>query len=125
MKRPPREGEAMITHSTEQTGDVQSFSLCPENYSELAVQATLDMRHTPVFGYRLRPLDVKDPEDPRLEFYVLREDGTRLTFNTVRQDGASVLLHTDILHPMPDEEAMMMADLEQCAAIGMIKRSKP
>lgn len=119
MKRSPLRGEPALTHSTEQTGDVQSFAICPENYDPAALKAMRSMVREPLMGYQLAVLD-RAPD--AIEFAVLRADGTALTNNRAVQSGRNISLHTSILQPMPPAEAGMVADIEQCAALMLFER---
>jgi len=119
MKRPPRPGEPALTHSTEQTGDAQSFAICAENYDPAALRAMRNMVREPLAGYQLAVLD---RGLDTIEFAVLRADGTALTNNRATQAGRNISLHTSILQPMPPEEAGMVADIEQCAALMLFGR---
>jgi hypothetical protein len=117
MKTPPRPGERYITHITEETGDTRSFGINAANYKPSAIWQTAMMEHAAVCGYRL---DVTRAELP-LMFTVVREDGTRLTLNSVESTGDQITLRTSILRPMLTKEAYMVADLEQCAALALLK----
>lgn len=124
MKREPKKGEPKLTHSTVNTGDVQSFALSEENFKPNAVEATRIMLRQPVLGYRLEAK--RFGMDRRYRFYVLRDsDGRKLTENWVHYNGKHISLRTQLLtSDMGDDEALMLADLEQCAALMLVKEEK-
>ncbi len=112
-----------LRHSTEQTGDVQTFAVCRENYDPAVIAATVRMEHEPIIGYRLKVLGRESCDLHgccAVRFLVCREDGTPLTDNQCSRQGHLLSLHTSVLYPMPPDEAIMMADLEQCAALGLL-----
>lgn len=118
MKRPPQPGERALIHSTEETGDVQSFAICEENFNRAVVARMPSMEHEPLMGFRLR---VDSRKDGHVEF-VVSHDGVARSHNSARlNDKRDVILHTWILTPMPPAQAGMLADLEQCAALALLK----
>lgn len=113
MKRPAKPGELVLIHSTAETGDVQSFAVVAENYRPDILAMMADMTTTPIAGYLL------DPGDDG--FTVVRAaDGARLTHNAISRDGQQIKLHTTLLPPMSADEAAMLSDLEQCAALMLL-----
>lgn len=121
MKRPPNTGEPALRHSTEQTGDVQTFAIAPENYNPAALDAMRDMTKHPVMGYLL---EVLSEYEASVRFIVRRSaDQEALTDNRAAWRGIAneLALHTTILAPMPQNEAALMADLEQCAALMLLQ----
>jgi hypothetical protein len=117
LKRPPKAGELALRHSTEQTGDVQTFAVCRENYNPEVIARMTGMVSAPLMGYRL---DVRASEPGVILFLVCRDDGTPLTLNLATHHGQEIRLHSTILYPMPEAEAYMSADLEQCAALSLL-----
>jgi hypothetical protein len=118
MKRAPNPGEFGLRHSTEQTGDVQTFAVHRDNYDPEVIARMAAMETEPLMGYRL---EVERESGFIRAFTVCREDGPRLTHNAV--DGgrhSDISLHTTILAPMAPDEAHMLADLEQCAALALL-----
>lgn len=115
-------------HSTEQTGDVQTFAVCQANYDSGLIKRMREMLSKPLMGYRIG--NVSRDED-RICFSVLREVSflppreVELTRNSVFRQGQSIMLHTSIVYPMPPNEAQMMADLEQCAALMLVEVEIP
>lgn len=116
MKRPPNPGELALAHTTEQTGDVQTFAVSRDNYDPAILAKMAGMEREPVMGYQL----YVDRSGLGTEFRVLREDGTALTRNRVSMHDLQISLSTSILHPMPADESAMLADLEQCAALVLL-----
>lgn len=120
MKRPPKKGEPALVHKTVNTGHEQSIAICKENYKRNGLEATRIMLHEAVLGYRVAAVRPKNEDD--IIFFVVRdEDGEQLTENRVRWRGEDVLLDTTILSgDMTPDEAYMLSDLEQCAALMLI-----
>jgi hypothetical protein len=115
-------GEPALIHGTQGTGDIELFAICPENYNPVIVAQMRDMITKPVMGYLLEEHG-PDPDDPEAGlFFVIRHtDGARLIKNSVRRDGQNVVLTTTIVSDqMAEEEAYMLANLEQCAALMLV-----
>lgn len=112
MKRPPEPGEPAIIHKTVNTGDVQRLAICPENFNPKILDQMTGMHEKPLAGYRLEAISDQ-------WFYVVRDaDDVRLTQNFVRRRGNDLFLDTTIVtDDMEAQEALMIADLEQCAAL--------
>lgn len=120
MKRTkPLPGEMTIRHTTEQTGDTQTFAVCPENFDPAILAVVPGMQRRAMGGYRLSV--VRNVDAAVVGFDVLRDiDGAVLTTNRVGLDGATVVLETSIRWPMEKREAILVADLEQCAALSLL-----
>lgn len=118
MKRPPRNGgESALVHKTTNTGDIQSLAICPENFKPDIVKRMREMLQKPLMGYRLELISDE-------WFYVIRDsDGARLSQNYVRKRDGDIALDTTILSgdDMAPDEAYMLADLEQCAALMLVE----
>jgi hypothetical protein len=79
------------------------------------------MELRPIIGYRLT--SVLRFESGNIVFTVSRADGTQLTRNRVTKENEKLIeLRTRILSDAPAEaeEAAMVADLEQCAALALL-----
>lgn len=118
MKRAPKPGETALAHTTVETGDCQTFAVCLENYNPDALRLVGEMVKGSLMGYRLG-LGPK-----RESFMVIRDDGTPdgivLSINSIHRTENRIDLLTSILLPMDPDEAMMLADLEQCAALMLL-----
>jgi hypothetical protein len=118
MKRPPAPGEAALIHRTLETGHVQAFAICAENFDPGIVDMMPRMEHQPLIGYRLAVQ--RDERGAAVSFGVIRDaDGEVLTRNAVRRTAEGIELQTAIVAFMPPKEAFMVADLEQCAAVAL------
>ncbi len=113
MKRAPRPGEMALRHATAQTGNVHTFAVCPENYDPAIVEQMRGMVERPLGGYTLRI-------EPDGDAFVVVRNGHDLTSNSLRRDGDTIQLATTILDSMDPDEAAMLADLEQCAALMLL-----
>lgn len=120
MKRPPNSGEPALVHKTTNTGDEQSFAICDENFNPGIVKRMREMLQKPLMGYRLEVISDQ-------WFYVVRDfDGARLTQNFLRRrDNGDIALDTtlQLSDDMTPQEAYMLADLEQCAALMLVESS--
>lgn len=118
MKRPPRHREQALVHTTLQTDDVQSFAVHADNYDPEILNLMSGMESKPLGGYLLK---VERTNGVVTDFTVMRDDGTGLTHNSIAFDGRKrIRLHTSILAPMLPDEALMVVDLEQYAALSLL-----
>jgi hypothetical protein len=116
MKRPPCHGEPALVHSTEETGDVQSFAIDAENFNPEILRGMSIMRDGHALGgYKLAFVTDTD-------FCVLRTlDDTLLSANHYELSGVELRLHSRLLTAnMHAGEAVLLADLEQCAALMLL-----
>jgi hypothetical protein len=119
MKRVPQSSsEPQVVHLTTNTGDQQRFVLSPENFDPGLIGMIPRMEREAVRGYRL----AVSRTATGLEFWIIRDrDQMSLTHNAVYlEDWPPFLqLETTILAPMSPDEAAILADLEECAAIAL------
>jgi hypothetical protein len=119
MKRVPQSSsEPQIVHLMTNTGDQHCFALSPENFDLGVISMILRMEREPVRGYRLAVSRTAGG----LEFWIIRDrDQMSLAHNGVHlEDWPPFLqLETTILVPMSPDEAAMLTDLEECAAIAL------
>jgi hypothetical protein len=103
-----------MVHTTTNTGHVARL-VVDDQFDPIAVAKVASMEFQAVGGFRL---DVN--RSSGLAFTVCRDDGTRLSVNTVMMLGETIELITTLLEPTLFE-ASLIADLEQCAAIALLK----
>lgn len=124
MKRAPKLGEPALIHETTNTRDVQSLAICDENFKPEILHRMREMFDRPLAGYRLEVVRLYPFK--KLQFWVIRDsDGARLTENSIQRHGSNIHLDTTILAgDILPEEALMLADLEQCAALMLVEEKK-
>ena len=125
MKRmQAKPGECVIRHATTQTGDVKNIPICDENFDPAIIAMMPEMTRTHIKGYSLEAERI----GRMVRFTVVRRPSgkhIRLTENTAIWNNGVLELTTTIVWPMEDDEAGMMADLEQCAALMFCGKEPP
>jgi hypothetical protein len=111
-----------IHHATVNTGDIQSFSLTESNFDPGIVLLARRMFNPTVMDYSL--LMAEHPSG-KLCFEVCA-GRAKVSRNTVwRDEQGDINLSTLLLPESEDlrpDELMMLADMEQCVAIGLLEK---
>jgi hypothetical protein len=124
MKRAPRAGEPALTHTRTDTGDRQVFALAPENYDP-RILATLD-RSLPSLPGPLGWSIVLDRPAREYQRFAVVAGQKPVSRNRVKAVVKWVELTTSLLPGaarLAADELHMLADLEQCVAIVLLRHS--
>ena len=111
-----------LVHAAENTDDVKIIALTPHNYRPDAVRRAARMERDPFGGYKI---GIILHDQAGVIFAIERRTAT-LTVNRAHYNHkcSELTLKTKLVL-LPEEEAAMMADLEQCAAIGLLLPNFP
>jgi hypothetical protein len=111
-----------LVHAAENTDDVKILALTPHNYRPDAVRRAARMERDPFGGYKI---EIILHDQAGVIFAIERRTAT-LTVNRAHYNHkcSELTLKTKLVL-LPEEQAAMMANLEQCAAIGLLLPNFP
>jgi hypothetical protein len=105
-----------LVYATQDTGDVQVFGITAENYQPAAVRRAARMDKQPFGGFTIEIIN----RDQTGVVFTIKQDRNTLTMSRANYDPQRKQLTLVTKLMTAPEEAVILADLEQCAAIGLL-----
>jgi len=105
-----------LVYATQDTGDVQVFGLTAENYRPDAVRRAALIDKQPFGGFTIEIIH----RDQTGVVFTIKQDRNTLAMSRANYDPQRKQLTLLTKLMTAPEEAVMLADLEQCAAIGLL-----